>query len=60
MSHELQVMALRIVGALLIGGMIGLERSFHGRPAGFRTHLELLDEHRFNNGVVHLLYRIPT
>jgi putative Mg2+ transporter-C (MgtC) family protein len=23
---------------LLIGGMIGLERSFHGRPAGFRTH----------------------
>jgi hypothetical protein len=34
MSHELQVMALRIVGALLIGGMIGLERSFHGRPGG--------------------------
>src|SRR6476661_7902243 len=31
-------MALRIVGALLIGGLIGLERSFHGRPAGFRTH----------------------
>src|SRR6476660_3780495 len=31
-------MALRIVGALLIGGMIGLERTFHGRPAGFRTH----------------------
>ena len=38
MSHELQVMALRIVGALLIGGMIGFERSFHGRPAGLRTH----------------------
>jgi putative Mg2+ transporter-C (MgtC) family protein len=37
-SHELLVMALRIVGALLIGGLIGLERSFHGRPAGFRTH----------------------
>src|SRR6476620_5676581 len=31
-------MALRIVGALLIGGLIGLERTFHGRPAGFRTH----------------------
>lgn len=29
-------------------------------PAGFRTHLELLDEHRFNNGVVRLLYRIPS
>src|SRR6476646_4454879 len=31
-------MALRILGSLLIGGLIGLERSFHGRPAGFRTH----------------------
>src|SRR5256885_3450139 len=38
MGHELVVMSLRIVGALLIGGLIGLERSFHGRPAGFRTH----------------------
>ena len=38
MTHELLVMALRIAGALLIGGLIGLERSFHGRPAGFRTH----------------------
>src|SRR5438552_372432 len=38
MAHEMMVMALRIVGALLIGGLIGLERSFHGRPAGFRTH----------------------
>jgi dihydrofolate reductase len=25
-----------------------------------RAELELLDEHRFNNGVVHLHYRIPT
>jgi putative Mg2+ transporter-C (MgtC) family protein len=38
MTHELKVMALRIAGALVIGGLIGLERSFHGRPAGFRTH----------------------
>jgi len=37
-NHELVVMALRILGSLLIGGLIGLERSFHGRPAGFRTH----------------------
>jgi putative Mg2+ transporter-C (MgtC) family protein len=37
-DHEVAVMTLRIVGALLIGGLIGLERSFHGRPAGFRTH----------------------
>jgi putative Mg2+ transporter-C (MgtC) family protein len=35
---ETAVMSLRIVGALLIGAVIGLERSFHGRPAGFRTH----------------------
>lgn len=27
-----------LCGALLAGGIIGLERSFHGRPAGFRTH----------------------
>jgi len=30
--------ALRSVASLLIGGFIGLERSYHGRPAGFRTH----------------------
>lgn len=30
--------ALRLVVALVIGGLIGLERSYHGRPAGFRTH----------------------
>jgi putative Mg2+ transporter-C (MgtC) family protein len=29
---------LRLIVALLIGGLIGLERSYHGRPAGFRTH----------------------
>jgi putative Mg2+ transporter-C (MgtC) family protein len=37
-GHESTVMALRILGALVIGALIGLERSFHGRPAGFRTH----------------------
>ncbi|MFO7277535.1 MAG: MgtC/SapB family protein [Pseudomonadota bacterium] len=30
--------ALRLIAALVIGGLIGLERSYHGRPAGFRTH----------------------
>ena len=29
-------------------------------PAGVRTDLELLDEHRFANGVVHLRYRVST
>jgi putative Mg2+ transporter-C (MgtC) family protein len=38
MDQELLVMTVRIFGALLIGALIGLERSFHGRPAGFRTH----------------------
>jgi putative Mg2+ transporter-C (MgtC) family protein len=28
----------RLVVALFLGGAIGLERSYHGRPAGFRTH----------------------
>jgi putative Mg2+ transporter-C (MgtC) family protein len=38
MKHEWLVMMMRIGGALIIGAVIGLERSFHGRPAGFRTH----------------------
>jgi putative Mg2+ transporter-C (MgtC) family protein len=29
---------VHLISALIAGGMIGLERSFHGRPAGFRTH----------------------
>jgi dihydrofolate reductase len=31
-----------------------------GLPAGIRTDLELLNEHRFDNGVVHLRYRVST
>lgn len=30
--------SLRLVIALTFGSLIGLERSYHGRPAGFRTH----------------------
>ena len=37
-DQEIWVMVIRIVGALAMGAAIGLERSFHGRPAGFRTH----------------------
>jgi putative Mg2+ transporter-C (MgtC) family protein len=29
---------LRLLVALAFGALIGLERSYHGRPAGFRTH----------------------
>jgi putative Mg2+ transporter-C (MgtC) family protein len=32
------VIASRLLGALCVGGLIGIERSYHGRPAGFRTH----------------------
>src|SRR3954451_23968680 len=28
----------RLLAALFCGALIGYERSFHGRPAGFRTH----------------------
>lgn len=30
--------ALRLINAVAVGAMIGFERSYHGRPAGFRTH----------------------
>ena len=29
---------IRLLLAALAGGLIGFERSYHGRPAGFRTH----------------------
>ncbi len=32
------VISIHLLGAIIAGGIIGLERSFHGRPAGFRTH----------------------
>jgi putative Mg2+ transporter-C (MgtC) family protein len=38
MSQEELVIAVRVLGALVIGAAIGFERTFHGRPAGFRTH----------------------
>jgi putative Mg2+ transporter-C (MgtC) family protein len=38
MSHDELVIAVRLLVALVIGGLIGLERTLHGRPAGFRTH----------------------
>jgi len=35
---DLRTLVLHVGSALLAGGLIGLERSYHGRPAGFRTH----------------------
>ncbi len=38
MNADDSIIALHLVGALIAGGVIGLERTFHGHPAGFRTH----------------------
>jgi putative Mg2+ transporter-C (MgtC) family protein len=38
MGQEYLEIVFRIVAALAAGGLIGLERSHRGRPAGFRTH----------------------
>ena len=38
MANDYLEMAFRMVAALVAGGLIGLERSHRGRPAGFRTH----------------------
>jgi putative Mg2+ transporter-C (MgtC) family protein len=38
MEPEHVVMATRLGLAVLAGGLVGLERTYHGRPAGFRTH----------------------
>ena len=32
------MIAVRVLAAVLVGASIGFERTFHGRPAGFRTH----------------------
>lgn len=39
MEDELITVATRLALALLAGGIIGFERTYHGRPAGFRTHI---------------------
>jgi putative Mg2+ transporter-C (MgtC) family protein len=38
MNAEDLEMAARLLAALAAGALIGYERSYHGRPAGFRTH----------------------
>ncbi len=32
-------MILRMVLSILLGGLVGLEREWHGKPAGLRTHM---------------------
>jgi len=38
MHHDYLVIIEHLMIALAAGGLIGFERSYHGRPAGFRTH----------------------
>ena len=38
MPQDFFDIALKLGSAWLAGSLIGLERTFHGRPAGFRTH----------------------
>jgi putative Mg2+ transporter-C (MgtC) family protein len=38
MNSDYVAIATHLICALIAGGIIGLERSFHARPAGFRTH----------------------
>jgi len=38
MTDAIPEILLRIVAALVAGLIVGYERSYHGRPAGFRTH----------------------
>ena len=36
--HDIIDIAIRLASALAAGSLLGFERSFHGRPAGIRTH----------------------
>ena len=38
MAPDIYEIAIRLLAALAAGALIGYERSYHGRPAGFRTH----------------------
>jgi len=38
LDSEYTMIVCRLLAAVIAGGLIGLERSYNGRPAGFRTH----------------------
>ncbi len=38
MVESYEIITIRLLAAVVIGAIIGFERTFHGRPAGFRTH----------------------
>ena len=37
-TTEELVILVRVLAAVIVGALIGFEHTFHGRPAGFRTH----------------------
>ncbi len=37
-TQEQVIIVVRVLAAVCVGASLGFERSFHGRPAGFRTH----------------------
>ena len=38
MSLDYTTILIRLIAAVILGSVIGFERSYHGRPAGLRTH----------------------
>ena len=38
MDQTSLLITTNLLASLIAGGIIGMERSLHGRPAGFRTH----------------------
>ena len=36
---ELERAVIRLVAAMLLGALIGVQREFAGKPAGLRTHM---------------------
>lgn len=71
-ESEYMNILVHLLSALVAGAAIGLERSFHGRPAGFRTHtlvcltssllmLVTLYQSQWMPGIAHDMIRIdPT
>ncbi len=37
-SNDYAIIVIRLLGAMVAGALIGIERTYHGRAAGFRTH----------------------
>lgn len=52
-------MITTVLIAVLIGGMIGLERELAGKPAGFRTHMLVAGAAAFFVKLTHVLITTP-